>query len=54
MDMYKRIMSRAGTPTDNAAMESINGWIKTELSVEFHLEDKTDVPKSVARYVQFF
>ncbi len=24
-------MSRAGTPTDNAAMESINGWIKLEL-----------------------
>ncbi len=47
-------MSRAGTPTDNAAMESINGWIKTELSVDFHLEDKTDVSKSVARYVQFF
>jgi len=21
-------MSRAGTPTDNAAMEAINGWIK--------------------------
>ena len=24
-----RSMSRAGTPTDNAAMESINGWIKS-------------------------
>ena len=24
-------MSRAGTPTDNAEMESINGWIKAEI-----------------------
>ena len=30
LPMYniERSMSRAGTPTDNAAMESINGWIK--------------------------
>ena len=56
LPMYniQHFMSRAGTPTDNAAMESFNGWIKTELSVDFHLEDKTDVPKSVARYIQFF
>ena len=26
-----RSMSRAGTPTDNAAMEAINGWIKAEI-----------------------
>lgn len=24
-------MSHAGTPTDNAAMEAINGWIKAEI-----------------------
>ena len=24
-------MSRAGTPTDNPKMESINGWIKDEI-----------------------
>lgn len=28
-------MSRAGTPTDNAAMESINGWIKTDIFMGF-------------------
>ena len=32
-----RSMSRAGTPTDNAAMESINGWIKAELFTDFHI-----------------
>ena len=33
LPMYNviRSMSRAGTPTDNAAMEAINGWIKAEL-----------------------
>ena len=29
-------MSRAGTPTDNAAMEAINGWIKTEMFTDLH------------------
>ncbi len=33
LPMYNiiRSMSRAGTPTDNAAMEAINGWVKAEL-----------------------
>ena len=30
-------MSRAGTPTDNAAMESINGWIKAEIFTDLHI-----------------
>ena len=35
LPMYNitRSMSRAGTPTDNAAMESINGWIKAEIFI---------------------
>lgn len=39
LPMYNitRSMSRAGTPTDNAAMESINGWIKAELFTDFHI-----------------
>ncbi len=34
LPMYNvvRSMSRAGTPTDNAAMEAINGWIKAKMS----------------------
>lgn len=31
-----RSMSRAGTPTDNGAMEAINGWIKAELFTDLH------------------
>ena len=30
-------MSRAGTTTDNAAMEAINGWGKAEIFNDFRL-----------------
>ena len=33
-------MSRSGTPTDNAAMEAINGWLKAELFTDFHVTGK--------------
>lgn len=47
-------MSRVGTPTDNAAMEAINGWVKAELFADFHMiEDKT--PKeNIDAYIRFF
>ena len=48
-----RSMSRAGTPTDNAAMESINGWIKTEMMLDFHISGD-DVYKEVEEYIRFF
>ena len=35
----QRSMSRAGTPTDNPVNESLNGWIKEELFMDFHLDD---------------
>jgi len=46
-------MSRAGTPTDNAAMESINGWIKSELFTAFHLQSE-NVIEEMAAYIKFF
>ena len=30
-------MSRAGTPTDNASLETINGGIKAEIFNDFHV-----------------
>jgi transposase InsO family protein len=41
LPMYNIVhsMSRAGTPTDNAAMEAINGWIKAELFTDLHVTD---------------
>ena len=40
-----RSMSRAGTPTDNAAMESINGWIKAELFMDLHVTGEKPVKR---------
>lgn len=34
-----RSMSRAGKPTDNPVNESLNGWIKEELYVDFGIEN---------------
>lgn len=47
-------MSRAGTPTDNAAMESINGWIKAEMFADFHLTSKERIIEEINEYILFF
>ena len=47
-------MSRVGTPTDNAAMEAINGWIKAELFMDFHVTGDDNVEKEVDDYIVFF
>lgn len=56
LPMYNitRSMSRAGTPTDNAAMESINGWIKAELFSDFHLTSSENIEDQVQEYIRFF
>ena len=47
-------MSRAGTPTDNAAMEAINGWVKAELFMDFHVTGTESVEQEIDHYVVFF
>ena len=47
-------MSRAGTPTDNAAMEAINGWIKAEVFTDFHLTNNENIRYEVERYIRFY
>ena len=56
LPMYNvvRSMSRAGTPTDNAAMEAINGWIKAEMFMDFHVTGNTSVEQEVDDYIVFF
>lgn len=49
-----RSMSRAGTPTDNAAIESINGWIKAELFMDFHVTGDKPVEDEIEDYIVFF
>ena len=47
-------MSRAGTPTDNGAMEAINGWIKAELFTDLHVTGEREVKQEIEEYVSFF
>jgi transposase InsO family protein len=56
LPMYgiKHSMSRAGTPTDNAAMEAINGWIKAELFMDFHVTGEKSVEEEIDNYIIFF
>ena len=56
LPMYNvvRSMSRAGTPTDNGAMEAINGWIKAELFMDFHVTGDASVEQEIDDYIVFF
>ena len=38
-----RSMSRVGTPTDNPVIESINGWLKKEMYIDFDINNYTTV-----------
>lgn len=56
LSMYgiERSMSRAGTPTDNAAIEAINGWIKAEIFTDMHVTGERPVVEEVDEYIRFF
>lgn len=56
LPMYgiRHSMSRAGTPTDNAAMEAINGWIKAELFMDFHVTGDKPIAEEIHDYINFF
>ena len=47
-------MSRGGTPTDNPIIESLNGWMKNELFLDFALSESKDVPALLNTYVNYF
>jgi transposase InsO family protein len=49
-----RSMSRAGTPTDNGVMESINGWLKEELLLDFKLKHNDNIDKQIEDYIKYF
>ena len=56
LPMYNitRSMSPVGTPTDNAALEAINGWMKAELFADFHVTGDKRVDLEVDDYIHFF
>ena len=47
-------MSRAGTPIDNPINESLNGWIKEELIIDFDLKHCKDVKKLIDKYIYYY
>ena len=47
-------MSRVGTPTDNAVIESLNGWIKAELKEDFDYKNCDNLPNLLEKYVEYF
>ena len=49
-----RSMSRAGKPTDNPVIESINGWIKAELYSERWHKKYATAKEMIAAYVNYF
>ena len=50
----QRSMSRAGTPTDNPVNESLNGWIKEELFIDFDLKHCEDIPNLIKLYIDYY
>lgn len=49
-----RSMSRAGKPTDNPVNESLNGWIKEELFIDFHIAECNDVKQTLKDYIHYY
>ena len=52
-----RSMSRAGKPTDNPVNESLNGWIKEELFMDFKIDrcrSRDEFRSIIERYVKFY
>ena len=47
-------MSRAGTPTDNPIIESLNGWMKEEMFLDFQLRKADDINVFIKRYMHWF
>ena len=50
----QRSMSRAGTPTDNPVNESLNGWIKEELFIDFDLGHSKNIPNLIKLYIKYY
>ena len=50
----QRSMSRAGTPTDNAKIEAINGWVKEELYKDFKVHKSENIFKTIKEYIHYY
>ncbi len=49
-----RSMSRAATPTDNPIIESINGWIKEEMKLDFDFDEAENFESFINEYMYYY
>ncbi len=49
-----RSMSRAGTPTDNPIIESMNGWIKAQIKTDYRINDYDSVEEFINQYIKYY
>lgn len=49
-----RSMSRAGTPTDNSIVESINGWIKAQIKCDYKISEWNSLDEFIRQYVNYY
>lgn len=49
-----RSMSRRATPTDNPIIESLNGWMKEEMLIDWNLSKAENVHKTVKQFIHYF
>ena len=47
-------MSKPGKPTENGAMESMNGWIKEELFIDFKINSSNNIFEEIENYIHYF
>lgn len=47
-------ISKPGSPTENGAMEAINGWIKEELFIDFNINVSNNIHNSIENYIYYF
>ena len=47
-------MPRAATPTDNTKMESINGWIKAEIDVDWDIDSYHSFSEFIDQYIYYY
>ena len=49
-----RSMSRAGTPTDNPVIESMNGWIKAQIKCDYKINEWDSIREFLNHYINYF
>lgn len=49
-----RSMSRVATPTDNPVIESLNGWLKQEMHLDFDLDRHDDLQAFLDEFVYYY